>query len=194
MSKKSLISLLALMFIAITGFLQAAKAVEKVTKKETPPPGTINFVGKNVVATARGTFTKWSITKSSFDLNDLEKAVVEIEIDVASIDTKNKRRDKHLRTPDFFDVEKYPTATLKIYSIIPVKDTKTYSARIDFNLHGIKKTYAVLNFKIVEENPIKVEGKFTFNRIDFKIGGPKGRNPMTPKEDIPITFSATLPK
>src|SRR4051794_14561956 len=42
---------------------------------------------------------------------DLADANVTLEIDMKSIDTDNEKRDTHLRTPDFFDTEKYPAAT-----------------------------------------------------------------------------------
>ncbi|MFP6583713.1 MAG: YceI family protein [Candidatus Hydrogenedentota bacterium] len=191
MFKKPILLSIILLSLGLFGLAPLAELAE--TKKETPPPGSITFFAKNTVAKANGTFKKWSITESTFDLENPAEAVIVISVDVASIDTKIAKRDNHLRTADFFDVEKYPAATLKIYEVKKTKSGDTYTAKLDFNLHGVKKTFPKLEFRVVQRDPVKVEGKFTFNRLDFKIGKPKTLNPMSITEDIPITFSATLP-
>jgi polyisoprenoid-binding protein YceI len=52
-----------------------------------------------------------------FDPVDKSRASVDIEIDVASVNTGNRKRDEHLMTADFFDREKYPTMEFKSTSI-----------------------------------------------------------------------------
>jgi len=49
----------------------------------------------------------------SFDAKHPENNRVQVTIDTASIDTNHAKRDKHLRSPDFFNVSKYPTATFE---------------------------------------------------------------------------------
>ncbi len=65
-----------------------------------------------MISTARGSFTKFSGT---VDINEAEPArsSVEVQIEAASIDTRDAQRDAHLRSADFFDVEKYPYLTFK---------------------------------------------------------------------------------
>jgi polyisoprenoid-binding protein YceI len=63
-----------------------------------------------VVAKVRGAFTRWT-ANLNLDETDLTKSTVEVEIEAASIDTNNAQRDGHLRSPDFFDVEKFPRLT-----------------------------------------------------------------------------------
>lgn len=163
-------------------------------KKETPPPGEIGFYAENKVAKANGTFHRWKFGKAKFDAENLEESEVRIIVDVSSIDTGIEKRDDHLRNEDFFHVEKYPTAKLTFHSFKAMKDKPgEYAAKLDFDMHGVKKTYENFSFKVSGENPTKVEGKFTFNRMDFKIGEPKTDNPMSITEDIPVTFSVTLP-
>lgn len=191
MFKKTILFSLLLLSLGTFGITPIADLAE--TKKEVPPPGSITFVAKNTIATARGTFKKWVISESTFNLGNLDNAVVKITVDVASIDTKIEKRDKHLRTAEFFEVEKYPTATLRMYEVKAAKGDAAYTAKLDFDMHGVKKTYPKLEFRVVQKNPVKVEGKFTFNRMDFNVGTPKSLNPMSITEDIPITFSATLP-
>ena len=65
-----------------------------------------------VIAKVRGQFTKYKGTVA-FDEKNLETLKAEIEIDVASVDTRDAKRDKHLRSADFFHAEKFPTITFK---------------------------------------------------------------------------------
>jgi len=53
-----------------------------------------------------------------FDGKNVEKGSVEITAQIASIDTDNKKRDDHLRSPEFFDAEKFPTMTFKSKKVI----------------------------------------------------------------------------
>jgi len=156
------------------------------------PPGKIGFVGKNFIATANGTFHSWKVTSQKLDWEDLANSYVEIEIDVASIDTDNKKRDDHLRTPDFFDVAKYPTATVRVHSATAASDGKSYSASFDISMHGVEKTVEG-EFTLSGTAPAKVSGQLTIDRMDFGIGEPETRNPLSISQQIPITFEATLP-
>ena len=71
----------------------------------------IGFSVKHLmIATVKGSFGKYEASFSG-DESDLSKANVGVKIDAASIDTSNDQRDGHLRSPDFFDVEKYPSIT-----------------------------------------------------------------------------------
>lgn len=161
--------------------------------EDSKTPGLIKFVAKNTVATANGTFHKWQFIQTDFDLDNLGDSIVVLEVDVASIDTKNKKRDNHLRTKDFFDVTKYPKATLKIFNI--TKSSAGYKATLEWTMHGITKSYDNFAFKVPSKGPLKVSGTFKINRMDFKIGKKYTKlNPMSIKEDIPITFDATLPE
>src|SRR5262249_40350131 len=60
-----------------------------------------------VIAKVRGSFTRWSGTVQVPDGN-FSKATVAVTIDASSIDTGVADRDAHLKSADFFDVEKYP--------------------------------------------------------------------------------------
>lgn len=67
---------------------------------------------------------------------------VEIAIQAASIDTGNERRDNHLRTADFFDVEKFPTITFKSTRVEP-KGKDLYAVTGELTMHGVTKTVTI---------------------------------------------------
>ena len=70
---------------------------------------------------------------------DFSDAVIEMTADVASVNTEDESRDKHLKTADFFDAEKFPTITFKSKSLKKIAG-KTYKAVGDFTMHGVTKT------------------------------------------------------
>lgn len=74
-----------------------------------------------VISKAKGEFGDYSGTVN-FDGKNLADGSVELTIQMASIDTKSEGRDKHLKSPEFFDVEKFPTMTFKSKKIVPAKD------------------------------------------------------------------------
>lgn len=67
---------------------------------------------------------------------------VEVTIQAASIDTSYENRDKHLRSADFFDVEKYPVITFKSTKVAP-RGKDVYDVTGDLTLHGVTKTMTV---------------------------------------------------
>ncbi len=69
-----------------------------------------------LVSKVRGRFSKWN-GKLEIDEQDVSRSNVEVEIDVASVDTHEPQRDTHLRSGDFFEVDKYPKITFKSTSV-----------------------------------------------------------------------------
>jgi polyisoprenoid-binding protein YceI len=67
---------------------------------------------------------------------------VDVTIQAASIDTGQERRDNHLRSADFFEVEKYPTISFKSSKVVP-KGKDLYEVTGDLTMHGVTKTLVV---------------------------------------------------
>src|SRR5438270_12040080 len=77
----------------------------------------VGFAIKHLgLSTVRGRFTRFE-GRIDLDTADLTRATGTVEIEAASIDTGQPDRDTHLRSGDFFDVEKYPTITFKLKSV-----------------------------------------------------------------------------
>lgn len=90
-----------------------------------------------MVSTVRGTLGKVTGIVNLDDA-DVTKSSVEASIDVGGIDTREPKRDAHLKSPDFLDIAKYPTITFKSKKITKVADDK-YQVTGDLTLHGVTK-------------------------------------------------------
>src|SRR5471032_2760184 len=90
-----------------------------------------------MVATVRGGFKAFS-GSLHFDANDVSKATAEVSIDTASIDTGNEGRDEHLRSADFFDVEKYATIAFSTTRVEQIDD-ETFTLVGDLTIREITK-------------------------------------------------------
>jgi polyisoprenoid-binding protein YceI len=71
-----------------------------------------------------------------------EDSKVEIAIQAASISTDNDRRDTHLKSADFFEVEKHPTITFKSSKVEP-KGKDLYAVTGDLSMHGVTKAITI---------------------------------------------------
>jgi polyisoprenoid-binding protein YceI len=99
---------------------------------------TVNFSVKHMVVTnQRGNFDKFEGTVM-LDDKDVKKSSVDIKIDAASINTKNAKRDEHLRSPEFFDTAKFPAITFKSTK---VENGKKGGFKVtgDLTMHGVTK-------------------------------------------------------
>ena len=98
---------------------------------------------------------------------------VDLTINAASIDTAAENRDKHLRTGDFFEVEKYPQITFKSTKVVP-KGPDSYEVTGEFTMHGVTKTITVpvrhTGFlKTAQGEKAGFEINFKLNRKDYGI-------------------------
>src|SRR5580692_11318871 len=89
-----------------------------------------------MIANVKGEFDKVSGTVE-FDPSNLAISKAEATIDVASISTRETDRDNHLKSPDFFDVAKFPTITFKSTSIAAASEG--YKVDGDLTIHGVTK-------------------------------------------------------
>jgi polyisoprenoid-binding protein YceI len=121
--------------LLIIGLCAVASAKESY--KFDPSGSTIGFSVHQFLGTTRGKFTNFS-GRIEIDREHPENSSVTAQIDVRSIDTRIKRRDDHLRSAEFFNVEKFPYITFKSRS---VKRTAPQSGDIvgDLTMHGLTK-------------------------------------------------------
>jgi len=92
---------------------------------------TITHLG---ITNVHGRFGKVAATVL-YDPADVTKSTVRAAIDVSTIDTSEEARNTHLKTPDFFDIAKYPTATFSSTSVVKSGDGLQVNG--DLTLHGV---------------------------------------------------------
>lgn len=90
-----------------------------------------------MVSTVKGRFEKIKGTVE-LDDKDVTKSTVEVTIDLGSVNTNEPKRDGHLKSPDFFDVAKFPSATFKSTKVQRAGKNKL-KVTGDLNLHGVTK-------------------------------------------------------
>jgi len=102
-----------------------------------PAHSDVSFSVRHMVfAKVRGHFRKFSGNVTLDDANPAASSV-EAEIESASIDTGSADRDKHLRTPDFLDVEKFPKLTFKSSKVEGKGDKLSVTGTL--TMHGVSK-------------------------------------------------------
>lgn len=147
-----------------------------------------------MVSNVRGELGKVSGT-ISVDDKDITKSTVEATIDVAGINTRDAKRDEHLRSPDFLDVGKFPSITFKSTKV--EKAGAGLKVTGNLTLHGITKE-VVLSVEgpmpAVKDPWGNTKSGFTatgkLNRKDFGITWNKNIDGggMVVGEDIQITI------
>src|SRR5436305_1288907 len=102
-----------------------------------PHHSEVGFQIRHLVTQVRGKFTDYKGT-IQLDPAKPESSSVQFDIKAASIDTGVADRDKHLRSADFFDVEKYPDITFQSKSV-KMTGKDRYAVTGTFTLHGVSK-------------------------------------------------------
>ena len=176
---KKLNVFVAMLFVAGVATAQTTWKVDKAHSK-------LGFsITHLMISEVEGQFNSFdaSITSTGEDFSD---ATIELTADISSIDTNNESRDKHLRSADYFEVEKFSTLTFKSSSFKKSGD-KTYKVTGDLTMHGVKKT-GTLDLTLIGtaagRDGKKIAGfkaTTTLNRIDYGVGksGPGAGDEVT---------------
>ena len=163
------------LILAIAAAFLVPQAPASPTAWQIDPAHTsAQFAAKHMlVSTVRGTLGKVTGTVD-YDGTSVPGIKADVTIDVAGLSTANENRDKDLRSPNFFDVEKFPTITFKS------KRTETAEAgkfRLvgDLTIHGVTKE-VTLNcdgpspiLKTPQGQRVGASAALTINRRDFGL-------------------------
>jgi polyisoprenoid-binding protein YceI len=166
------------------------------------PHTTIQFSVKHMmVATVRGTFNAFT-GKAVLDDKDPAALSFEATIEAKSIDTRNDMRDNHLRSADFFDVEKTPDITFKSTKSVLTAPGK-YTVTGDLTMRGVTKqiTLDVTGFETTFKDQkgkdhTGVTATATINRLDWGLNWNKALEAggVLVSNDVKITIDAELIK
>src|SRR3954469_4467935 len=102
-------AILAIVIAASSSLCLAEPQTWQIDPNHTAAQFSVRHLG---ISTVRGQFEKAS-GMVSFDPSDPSKASIEATIDASTVNTRVQMRDNDLRSPHFFEVEKYPTITFK---------------------------------------------------------------------------------
>lgn len=145
------------------------------TWKLDPAHSVAEFKVKHMmISNVKGSFTGLSGTLT-LDETDYTHSTAEASIDVASVKTGDAQRDGHLKSPDFFDADQFPTITFKSTNI-DAKGGADYEVTGDFTLHGVTKpvVFAVEDVSEPSKDPwgnqrIGLSASTKINRKDFGL-------------------------
>ncbi|BDC51334.1 polyisoprenoid-binding protein [Bryobacterales bacterium F-183] len=133
-----------------------------------------------MISNVKGEFTKTTGTVT-FDPKNLAASSVDATIDVSTISTREERRDAHLKSPDFFDVAKFPTMTFKSTKFEAAGAGK-YKVTGNLTLHGVTKP-VVLELSNVTPETKGMQG-------ETRIGGQA--TTKINRKDFGLTWSKTM--
>lgn len=172
--RRVMVLLAVVVFVGLAGTVRAADSYTIDVAHSS-----VGFAVKHLgLSKVKGTFNEFSGT-IVLDTADYTKSSVSVKINAASIDTDNEGRDKHLRSADFFETEKYPEITFVSEKV--EKTAEGYLAHGNFTMHGITKKIAL---PFVLTGPIK--GMMGEERLAVEV------ETKLDRQEYGITFSKTL--
>jgi polyisoprenoid-binding protein YceI len=134
----------------------------------TPENSKIEFVGSKVTGSENGSFGKFNGTIDY--AGQPEKSRVSITIDMSSVNTAEAKLTEHLKTPDFFDVAKFPQATFQSTEVKPGGEKgASHTVTGNLQLHGVTKSITFPATINATGDAVTVESTFSINRKDFGI-------------------------
>jgi polyisoprenoid-binding protein YceI len=164
---------------------------------------TASFTVKHMmVSTVRGEFGKITGT-ASWSKPDFSDTKVDMTVDATTISTREPKRDAHLKSPDFFDVAKFPTLTFKSKRVEKAKESGHLTLVGDLTIHGVTKEVA---FDVTGPSPemktpfgtvaVGAEAKTKINRKDFGLNWNKALEAggVLVSEDVNIDITLELSK
>lgn len=153
-------------------FLPAAILAQ--TWKNDPAHSRMEFtISHNLISELGGVFNDYTITAEGTE-TDFSDATIDVVVQTKSVDTEVDKRDEHLRSPDFFDVDRFPEMRFKSNQIRQI-DGNTFLVTGDLTLHGITKS---VDLTMVYNGSFTKDGKSTSGitvtgsilRPDFDLG------------------------
>ena len=157
---------------AVTGEAQKAASPQTAGGQKyaiTPQNSKVEWIGSKVTGSHNGSFEKFN-GEIHYANNDPTQSHVKITIDTTSIKADDPKLTEHLKSADFFDVAKYPTATFESVTIKPGGDKgATHTVTGNLTMHGVTKAITFPANISVTGDVATVDANFAINRKDFGI-------------------------
>jgi polyisoprenoid-binding protein YceI len=145
---------------------------------------TVGFIGSKITGSHEGGFhgVGGDITLVH---GDPAKSSVRLEIDTTTLWADDDKLTGHLKSPDFFDVEKFPRATFTSTSIAPAEGGFTVTGNLD--LHGVKKSITFPAQIEAGADKVTAKAEFSVMRFDFGIVYP-GKPDDLIRDEVVVKF------
>jgi polyisoprenoid-binding protein YceI len=154
-----------------------------------PAGSKLEFVGVQAGAEFTGGFHKYTAA-IDFAPDALATAHLDVQIDLTSVDSKDKDRDQTIRGSDIFDVAHFPTAHYVTKTI--TKTATGFSATGSLTLRGVTKDVPI-DFQFVSTGPqAKLDGTAKLKRLDFGVGQGDWKSTEWVADAVKINFSLLL--
>ncbi len=183
MSVRRLATVLALpvALLAARPFTPAAPRPHVIDKAHSQ----INFIADSRLISARGHFGEWD-AKIQLDPANMAASSVSITINAASIDTRVERRDTHLKSADFFDVEKHPQITFASTAVRTV-GADQLAIEGDLTIRGTTRRVTIPASMVFYEQGVgRFRGEFVLKRTDYGVSYDSKVNPI--KDDVTVQW------
>jgi len=116
-----------------------------------------------------------------------ETASGRLTVEVASLDTGIRMRDNHLRSDDFFDVDRHPQATFVVSSVR--RDAGRWTVSGQLTIRGVTRPVTVPVAVTASAGSIRVVGEFSVNRREFDVSYHSFLNPI--RDEVRVSFDLT---
>jgi polyisoprenoid-binding protein YceI len=168
-------------------------AAGTTTAKVIKEKSSINFVGAKVTRDHKGKFNTFD---GGIEYAGGQPQKINFDIDVNSIETDTPDLTKHLKSPDFFDVAKYPKATFTSTSLTAAPagspDGATHILKGTLNMHGVDREVTIPVKAQVTPDGVRTTSEFTINRHDWGISY-KGAVDDLIKDNVLIKLDLLFP-
>ncbi|MDI1242019.1 MAG: YceI family protein [bacterium] len=154
----------------------------------------VDFTGSKVTGKHDGGFNTFTGTIDLVNRKPAESSVT-VDIDAASVYSDDEKLTGHLKSADFFDVEKFPKASFRSTKIEadPAKGADAYTITGDFNLHGMTKSISFPATIKAGTESVDVDAEFAVNRKDFGIVY-AGKADDLIRDDVVIKLTLKAPR
>ena len=180
--------LAALVLATLTG-IAPAKA-EPLRFRIQPEASEITFRATSRLMNAEGHFGRFSGDVVA-DPDGPAGARINLTIDAASLDTGIEMRDKHLRSSDFFDVDRFPTVVFQSLRVEAAGRRATVVGRL--TMHGVTREISVPIDVQITNTALVASGEFIVNRGEYGINYNSFVNPIGNEVRVAFTFRARVP-
>lgn len=149
----------------------------------------VNFVAEALLLTAHGYFERFD-AEVHVDAENIENSTVRFTIEAASINTRNERRDNHLRSADFFDATNHPQITF-VSTKVARANVNHINITGDLTIRGVTKTIeAPTHIVFIRDGRARFKGEFQINRQDFNVSYNSRANPI--EDIVKVQFDLNL--